>query len=981
MRGRIKVWSAIASVFLLLIQVSSLSAASSQIEGVVTDVQTKEPLFGANVMLIGSALGAASDMYGKYNISNVPAGTYILRATYIGYKEQIFTIDIVEGKNYKQDFVLEYESLEGETVIVTAQAMGQNSAINQQLTAKTIMNVVSSARIQELPDANAAESVGRLPGISIQRSGGEGNKLVVRGLQPKYNVVMVNGVRMSPSNPDDRSVDLSMISPYMLDGIEVSKNVTPDQDADVLGGTINFRIKKAGGANKKAGLALNLLSQGGYTGLSNAYNKFNNYKFVGSLEGRFLDGSLGVFAQADYEKKNLTSNELNTTFEHYQRSQTQYQINNINLHNIPRDRERVNGTLVLDYQIPQGSLSLTNFFSSGITTTQDRGETFDILYNNHDYSFNYSKSTLNMITNSLNFEKEFDLFKIDARISHTYSETDNPEDYRIIFRQRSAINNISQFLNKPDLDPRDIPKAANNQFSNTYLNFATTNDSFFKERALVAALDVTVPYPLTREINSEFKFGGKIKKQTRNYSRNLFDGQGLSLASARIVDDIITSQINSASDFQGSTSIPITAFTDSDYDYGKFLDGDYTMVSPLNSDIMSELANLLRNNADYISENNGSIAYGKNNFESTSYNYSGNELVTALYGMTTINIGGDFDLIAGVRYQSLRTEYTGSRGIQSSLSYYEYSHYDTTVTETHAYWLPSVVVRYKPLSWFDVRLACTNTLSYPDFNAIIPRIDVGNGFISWNNHTLKPSRSTNYDIYLSFYENKIGLFTVGGFYKQITDLIYADNFFASRQEALQYFPPALVDNSTVPSGTYKVTTYVNNPYEVDLWGIELDWQTHFWYLPAPFNGLVLNVNYTHTFSEAEYPYTDRIGGWVTTYVDTSFTDRLLSQPNDIVNLSVGYDYKDFSIRVSMLHQADIFAGVSYWEQLRTTTAAYTRWDISLKQTLPWYGLQVYGILNNVGSEKDSNVLQMYPGLPQTKQSYGMTATLGIRWSM
>ena len=55
-------------------------------------------------------------------------------------------------------------------------------AINQQLSSTTIKNIVSKNEIQELPEANAAEAVGRLPGVSLERSGGEGNKVVIRGM-------------------------------------------------------------------------------------------------------------------------------------------------------------------------------------------------------------------------------------------------------------------------------------------------------------------------------------------------------------------------------------------------------------------------------------------------------------------------------------------------------------------------------------------------------------------------------------------------------------------------------------------------------------------------------------------------------------------------------------------------------------------------------------------------------------------------------
>jgi hypothetical protein len=167
---------------------------------------------------------------------------------------------------------------------------------------------------------------------------------------------------------------------------------------------------------------------------------------------------------------------------------------------------------------------------------------------------------------------------------------------------------------------------------------------------------------------------------------------------------------------------------------------------------------------------------------------------------------------------------------------------------------------------------------------------------------------------------------------------------------------------------------------VNNWGLEFDWQTHFWYLPNPFKGLVLNVNYTHVRSEAEYPFV-YAGATSATDIDTSFTDRLIHQPNHIVNFTLGYDYKDFSIRVSMLYQDDVFTGVSQWPQLRSSTAAYERWDISFRQKLPWLGLQIYGDVNNLNMERDFNVLQMYPKTPRSAQTYGMTANIGLRWQL
>jgi len=99
--------------------------------------------------------------------------------------------------------------------------------------------------MQELPDANAAEAIGRLPGISLQRDAGEANKVVVRGLSPKYVNVTLEGLKMPSTDMNDRSVDLSMIQTESLGGVEVNKSLRPDMDADAIGGTVNLRLAKA----------------------------------------------------------------------------------------------------------------------------------------------------------------------------------------------------------------------------------------------------------------------------------------------------------------------------------------------------------------------------------------------------------------------------------------------------------------------------------------------------------------------------------------------------------------------------------------------------------------------------------------------------------------------------------------------------------------------------------------------------------------
>ena len=948
--------------------------AATNIQGSVKDKETGEALLGANIVLLNTSMGAATDNHGNYTIQNVPPGTYTLRASYIGYKTQEVSITVEEGEKIEQDFELEAVGVVGQTVYITGQASGQLQSINKQLSSDQITSVVSAHRIQELPDANAAETLGRLPGIAVLRSGGEGNEIVIRGLAPQYNQVLINGVKMASTDAFTRSADLSMISSNSLEGITVSKTVTPDMDANVIGGVVNFELREAQ-VNVPGVPQFNVLAQGGYNNLSNVYNKFNNYKYVVSGEDRFFNNSFGVFLQFDFERKNLSSNEFGANYTHLGRSYTEYVINSLNLHDIPRDRQRANGTLIADYKFDKGSFKFSNFLSTGKTDIQNRSESFNIPSNLHDYILESNNSTLNVITNALKFDYQLPLINSEFLLSHSYSETNTPNDWTVTFRQGAA--GLDDFINQPNLNPQSVPPAANNNLSATYLNNIITNSSFSRERNLSAKLDLWTDWNISDLISTRIKFGGMFSYQTRSYEYEQATGQGLGLESAKFVDSLIASQFESTRQYINTTNLPMGPFIDPDFDYGEFLGGDYTMRAPLNLSMLGQTAKMLRDNIKLIATRDA-IAYFHDSFRSTTNNYNGHENQSGIYLMTTLKIGPDITIIPGVRFQDLRTTYTAPRGLQNTASATggPYMHYDTTVTVDHGYWLPDAAIRYKPLSWFDVRLSYTNTLSYPDFNAIVPRIDVATGgAIDWNNYTLKPSHSTNYDAYVSFYNNDIGLFTVGGFLKQINDLIYASTFYLNGSEAAPYFPPGIVHNP--PTGSYNISTYINNPYRIDNYGLEVDWQTHFWYLPQPFDGLVLNINYTRTSSEAKYPitYNYKIGR-VTYFVDTTYTDRLLYQPNNILNLSVGYDFAGFSIRVSMLYQEHIFTGPNFWPQLRTNTSSYTRWDLAVKQELPWYGIQVFFDMNNINGARDISVVKAK--IPQAEQDYGMTADLGIR---
>ena len=278
----IKAYRRFLPVITLLFSVSLVYAQTGRIEGFIFDSQYNEPLPGANVFLEGTSYGAATDLNGKYVVPLVPAGSYKMVVKYIGYVDKIIDVTIVANQTLEQVVTLDFETIEGETIEVTAQAEGQLAAINQQLSSDKIANIVSEQRIQELPDFNAAQAISRLPGISTLQSSGEANKIVIRGLAPKYNQVTIGGVSLASTGSaqigitsqggtageisNDRSVDISMITPYMIKTISVYKALTPDMNANSLGGTVNMELREA-----PSEFHSDILWQSGYTEKSNTY--------------------------------------------------------------------------------------------------------------------------------------------------------------------------------------------------------------------------------------------------------------------------------------------------------------------------------------------------------------------------------------------------------------------------------------------------------------------------------------------------------------------------------------------------------------------------------------------------------------------------------------------------------------------------------------------------------------------------------------
>ncbi len=968
-------------VFMLMFLCTGYVFAAN-ITGIITDAATGEPLPGANIYLEGTSLGAASGLDGSFVILNVPPGRYTVTVTYIGYEKVTSEIQVLHNQKAELNIEMSSVVIEGEEVTVTAQAEAQLQAINQQLSAKTIKNIVSKKQIQELPEANAAEAVGRLPGVSLERSGGEGNKVVIRGMAAKYSLIQIDGVNMTATGEGDRSTDLSMISPYMLEGIELTKSVMANQEATATGGIVNFRIRKA-----PEGLAFNVISQGGYNSLRNSYRDF---KVSTGASNRFYANLLGVYAQVDYEEKDAGSQQLGGVWFSQENEEAPVRTSRVQLMDIYRNVQRLGGALVLDYTLPSTVIKSSNFFSRISREETRHTNTYDIW--EQIFRIDYSdtpESWLTVLTNSLQIDHRWRNWEINTAFSHSYSEN-------ILPARISSSNSNSPIAPFPserksnynvNLDPETIPDSlviSMDQAVNfMYLGRLDHDESEIRERDLAAELNLTYNFNITDQINVKLNMGGKYKHKDKEYDNESCSISGeyyLDLVYETFEDELSDRTKNSFA--ANDQFLYIDSFWDKDYDGGDFLEGRYNFSPVFDKDKFRLIHDLAMETYDPNKTVVSLWEMVMANYISSHYeDYHGTEDYHAFYLMPEINIGSDFLIVPGVRYEANRTEYTGYRGNRLGvLRDWTPTSIDTvTKVRKNEFLLPMFQTFYKPTDWLTFKAGYTHTLQRPDYNNIMPGwyITTQGQIDNLSNFRLKPELSRNWDIQMSLHSNKIGLFSVGAFYKKITDMIFWTGMKAITDTAFFELPTIM--------HRQRAAYAVNNENEAINYGYEVEWQSNFWYLPGLLRGLVLNVNYTRNKSEAEYLRT-RIRLQVdprtyrTTLVneDTTYTSPMISQPDHLLNLTLGYDYKGFSFRWAMRYKSHIFKSANWYEALRGYSTDFYRYDLAIRQKLPVAGLEFFLNINNLTDEDENDVIN-HMDFASYVEDYGRNANMGLRY--
>jgi TonB-dependent receptor len=1006
---------------LLVLIVSAIHAApSGRIEGYVLDKLTTDPLPGANLYLEGTAFGAATNLDGKYIIPNVPAGSYKLIVNYVGYRDKIIDITVEEGETLKQNIALDFQVIEGETIVVTAQAEGQMQAINQQLASDKIVNVVSESRIQELPDFNAAAALSRLPGISTQKSSGEDNKVVIRGLSPKYNSIEVEGVKLSatgssqmglhsdyyvwtPGVSNDRSVDLTMVSPYMIRMISVYKSLTPDMNANSIGGTVNMELREA-----PLDPHWDLMWQQGYTAKSNT---IGNYRGIASGSMRFFNDKLGVYALLNAESYDRNSDNLDASYDIASSvidSATGYrpvEVNTVTFNRHLETRKRYGANLILDYQLPKGSIKFVNMLAR-----------LNSEYTDHRQSINYDGGTMqwqlrvaeNITDQQMHSLKlDYDLGFLTADLSASYTSSSNVLDKSpvINFNQTDALQSG---VPRDNVLPQDLTYllTAFKGDSEVVLRSGNLFSNDYQEEKFTYKADFQIPFNIGTAASGFFKFGGQINSQSNSTDQEApylgFNG------SANTTDTDIQSNLmrtiknefglytNDRGDLTGD------AFTNSDKElFDPFLDdvyGDIFYAS--NPDRLVDVLNYIIGNPDF-NASNSAVSPGNlggwydGPYQQLTNDYEYNEDYYAAYAMSKINYL-DFMLIGGVRYEKVEFDYFAynardQRNAQSQIMY------DTTCVRDNEFVLPMGQIKYSPFDWMDIRYAYTQTLARPDYHSLSPKFTITQGnAIYTGNPELKPAKAYNHDVSLTFHNDKLGLLTIGGFYKTIKNFVYTANYqldaaeragtdstarYQIVRDGAMVITPVI--NPTTGMSNASVYRPLNNPNDAIVKGIELDFQHNFWYMPAPFKNMIFGINYARIWSKTIYPFYDvevvLVGrDRIAFLVDSSSTGRLLDQPNHVLNSYIGYDYKGFSSRLSFVFQDNSARGNGgRYPENDSFTPSYFRIDFSARQKLPYFNSELFLDVTNLNDENTSWKQKSSGGF-RGIENYGLTLNFGLR---
>ncbi len=216
---------------------------TGSIKGQIKDNKTGETLIGANVIIKGTNKGAIADFDGNFIINNLAEGEYTLICSFISYQQIIISnVKVKANTATELNFAMQSEavSIVGATVTARAVRNSENALVAMQLKSATSVNGISEKEISMNGDGDAASSLSRVSGVTIQ----DGKYIYVRGLGDRYSRTDLNGAMVPSLDPEKNNIQLDLFPSSIINNMMVYKTFSPELPANFAGGYVNIETKK-----------------------------------------------------------------------------------------------------------------------------------------------------------------------------------------------------------------------------------------------------------------------------------------------------------------------------------------------------------------------------------------------------------------------------------------------------------------------------------------------------------------------------------------------------------------------------------------------------------------------------------------------------------------------------------------------------------------------------------------------------------------
>ncbi|MCH7398040.1 TonB-dependent receptor [Belliella sp. DSM 107340] len=814
--------------------IHSLSfAQSSSLKGKVIEAETGEPLFGASIILEGSASGIATAASGEFFFLTTSTGKQVLIISYLGFETKRINIDI---NSEELDLGIIQMGSDAQNLAlfeVRASLEGQQRAFNQQRTADNIKNIISADLIGRFPDLNVAEAMQRVPGVNIQRDKGEGSTVSIRGTPQHFTSIQINGEQIPSVQQDgSRNEALDLIPADQLASMEITKAPTPDMDGDAIGGVINLKTPVA----RKLELGIRAESALGYNDISGGLNGIGKLR----LDKRFFvtdkapEGKLGLILGGSYYSTNNSEDRIDATWQGIPRpvgnlEQPEIVMANYQYRSTINERERIGATATLDYKFNDNNEIVFNYMYNRREDNDLRNRLrFDLdrsgsIYQSLDSITNgrirrdiniFDEVKTNQSFNLQGFHT-LGLWKIDWSAYYTLSNRTFSSD-----RGDFSQDLVGIVTDNPSGIYSDVPlfrQAAGEQSMYDpffYNDFRRYEEDYETTDAtnVVTRIDIQRNFNFLGDNQGYFKFGGKIRKQTNSKFRDnnvlrFNDPNGLINTSEAFLRVLSGTQ-------------PISFLNDS-YRFGPLIGR-----SPFQT---------------YIESNRLLLTEGDDAWDSRrlslSDTYDAFEDIYATYAMGRFQID-KWMVLAGIRYEFNEVAYDA----------FEVIRVGTEVRGTplrggtdYGFLLPNLHVKYSIDKFKALRFSAVFNYARPNFVDIVPFVNYDADAVTLilGNPDLQPAKAFNLDLMYEHYFANVGIFSVGAFFKNI------DQFQFSRID-----PSLLQDFPGYPSTQGFRFQQEQNGEVAKVAGVEVNFVRALDFLPGVLKNLSVDANYTYAYSDA-----------------------------------------------------------------------------------------------------------------------------------